>query len=284
MNEARLKLRQNLILPQTPLVTRRSLLKLGAGTVALLAVPDLSAAVRCSSITTPRQTRGPFFPYDHVVSRPIREDQGKGLSLIEANDHDLTQIKGKSGIATGIIMYFQGQLLHQVSQGSATPGQCHPVAGATILLWQANFSGRYNHLGDDKALSRFHHPKTGVMMERVHDDHFQYWGRAITDANGEFLFKTILPGFYPATDDWFRPPHLHFSIRAKGYPEFVTQTYFSGEALPDTALIHELNAKDGILRDSRIRPEQQAQVVVEYRKDSQFKDGLVGACQFLLPS
>ena len=93
-------------------------------------------------------------------------------------------------------------------------------------------------------------------------------------------------GFYPATDDWFRPPHLHFSIRVKGYPEFVTQTYFSGDGLPDIDLIHELNAKDGILRDSRIRPEQQEQVIVEYQRDPEetFPDGLVGTCQFLIPS
>ncbi|MGB0910020.1 MAG: hypothetical protein ACPGYT_06630 [Nitrospirales bacterium] len=284
MNEESPKLKQAPILPQAPLISRRSLLKMGIGTVALLAMPDVSAATRCSSIITPRQTRGPYFPYDHVVSRPIRENPQKGLSLIEANDHDLTQIKGKAGKARGPIVYVQGQLLRHFSSNDATQENCQPLAGAVIFLWQANFSGRYNHYLDDKALSRFHHPKTGMMIERVHDDHFQYWGQAITDTNGEFLFKTILPGFYPATDDWFRPPHLHFSIRATGYPEFVTQTYFAGEALPDIALIQELNALDGILRDSRIQPEQQEQVIVEYRKDSQLKDGLVGSCQFVLPS
>ncbi len=267
-------------------MTRRSLLTIGAGAIGLLLTPGWAVATTCSSILTPRQTRGPYFPYDQVVSYPIREDQNKDLPLIEANDNDLTQLKGMTGIAQGHIIYFQGQLLSSRMTGSKTKATCQLVAGAEILLWQANFSGRYNHSLDDMAQLHFRHPKTNEMIERVHDDSFQYWGKATTDADGRFQFKTILPGFYPATEDWFRPPHLHFSIRIKGYPEFVTQTYFSGNEFPDIDLIHELNAKDGILRDSRIRHEQQEQVIVEYQRDPEekFPDGLVGSCQFLIPS
>ena len=123
------------------------------------------------------------------------------------------------------------------------------------------------------------------MIERVHDEHFQYWGKAITNKHGEFLFKTIVPGFYPAEEDWYRPPHLHFSVRASGYPEFVTQAYFKGDALSNIDLIHELNAKDFILRNPRIPHDQQERVIVDYRLDPTGKgqDGLVGKCQFLLP-
>ncbi len=123
-------------------------------------------------------------------------------------------------------------------------------------------------------------------MERIHDEYFQYWGKAITDEHGYFLFKTVLPSFYPATDDWYRPPHLHFSIRAKGHPEFVTQTYFKGKTLPDIGIINDLNAKDWILRDHGILPAQQEQVIVEYQPDPEGKltDGLLGSCQLLLPT
>lgn len=122
-------------------------------------------------------------------------------------------------------------------------------------------------------------------MERIHDEHFQYWGKATTDLNGHFLFKTILPGFYPATDDWYRPPHLHFSIRPEGQPEFVTQTYFKGDAIPNIGLIHDLNAGDWILRDPHISPARQDRVIVEYQPDTTgtMKYGLVGSCQLLLP-
>jgi len=268
------------------LLTRRSLLKVGIGTAGLLVTSGVGFAARCPSVTTPRQTRGPYFPYDHVVSYPIRESQNEDISLIEANDHNLTSIKGKEGIANGQIIYFQGQVLQSSSQDQKQSTVCQPLAGALVFLWQANFSGRYNHQRDETAHARFRHPKTGNTIERVHDESFQYWGKAITDAQGRFQFKTILPGFYPAADGWYRPPHLHFSIRAQGYPEFVTQTYFTGQGLPDIDMIHQLNDKDHILHDSRINTKQREQIVVEYRQDHTgvLTDGLVGTCQFLLPS
>jgi len=277
---------ENASLSNTFLLTRRTLLTLGLGAAGVLLTSGVGLAARCPSVTTPRQTRGPYFPYDHVVSHSIRESQDEGISLLEANDHDLTRIKGKEGTAKGQIIYFQGQLLQRSSQGQKQVPVCQPVVGALVFLWQANFSGRYNHQRDAMAQARFRHPTTGKVIERVHDEFFQYWGKAITDTHGRFHFKTILPGFYPAADGWYRPPHLHFSIRAQGSPEFVTQTYFMGQELPDSDVIHQLNEKDDILHDSRIGAKQREQVVVEYRHDSagELTDGLVGTCQFLLPS
>ena len=263
-------------------ITRRRFLQVGTGTLGFLAVSGMGLAALCPPTTTPRQTRGPFFPYDQVVSFPIREDGQTSLPLILANDNDLTFVKGKSGKAQGQIIYFRGQVL---GSGSAGSKACLPITEATVLLWQANYSGRYNHKGDDSSPHQFTHPKTGKILERLHDEYFQYWGKAITDEHGYFLFKTILPSFYPATEDWYRPPHLHFTIQANGRPEFVTQTYFKGDALPDIGVIHELNAKDWILRNPKISPTQQEQVIVEYQPDStgDMKDGLVGTCQILLP-
>ncbi len=264
-------------------ITRRRILQVGAGTLGLLATSGVSLAALCPSTTTPRQTRGPFFPYDDVVSFPIREGEDTSLPLILSSDNDLTFVKGQSGTAQGQIIYFRGQVL---GSQSADTMICQPLAGATVLMWQANFSGRYNHKGDDSAPHEFPHPTTGKFMERVHDEDFQYWGKAITDEHGYFLFKTILPSFYPATDDWYRPPHLHFSIRAKGHPEFVTQTYFKGDALQNIWIIQDLNAKDWILRDPNISPAQQEQVIVEFQPDPMgtLNDGLVGTCQLLIPS
>ena len=250
----------------------------------LMMAPAMGLAASCPPAATPRQTRGPFFPFDHVVAHPIREESQSTGPLVLANDHDLTRIKGQSGRAQGQIIYFQGQLLRRTSGENGGAALCQPVAGATVVLWQANFSGRYNHRGDDSSNVTFPHPKTRRLIERVYDEHFQYYGKVVSDEQGRFQFKTILPGFYPAADDWYRPPHLHFSVRARGLPEFVTQTYFTGEALPEHGLIEELNAKDWILRDSRIKPDQQEQVIVEFQKDSSgvLTDGLVGECQWLL--
>ncbi len=267
-------------------VPRRKFLLGALGFAGLLATPTLSLALVCPTILTPRQTRGPFFPFDHVVAHPIRETSSATTPLVLANDDDLTRVQGRSGVARGQVIYFRGQLLRSLSREEAGPELCQPLPSATVVLWQANASGRYNHRGDSSADLTFSHPKTGTLIERVYDEHFQYFGKAITDEQGRFQFKTILPGFYPAADDWYRPPHLHFSVRAKGVSEFVTQTYFTGEDLPEHALIDELNAKDWILRDSRIPTDQQERVIVEFHKDptGQVKDGLVGSCQMLIPA
>ncbi|GJL54070.1 MAG: hypothetical protein NPIRA02_12020 [Nitrospirales bacterium] len=268
------------------MMTRRSLLKMGVGAAGWLATSGVGFGALCPSVTTPRQTRGPYFPYDLVVSHPIRESGDAGISLIEANDHDLTRIKGKKGRAKGHIIYFQGQVLRPLVHVQEQSVECQPLAGAEVFLWQANFSGRYNHQRDEMTQAHFQHPVSGSMIERVHDEFFQYWGKALTDEQGRFQFKTILPGFYPAADGWYRPPHLHFSIHAPGYPEFVTQTYFRGEAIPDSDVIHQLNRHDHILQDSRIDTKQREQVIVEYQRDPAgvLTDGLVGTCQFFLPS
>jgi len=77
---------------------------------------------------------------------------------------------------------------------------------------------------------------------------------------------------------------LHFSIRAKGYPEFVTQTYFKGNDLPNNDLIKKLNNKDWILRNPRISVAQQEQLIVDYQKvqSGNLNGELVGACQFVI--
>ncbi|WP_447971070.1 dioxygenase family protein [Nitrospira sp. M1] len=268
------------------MVTRRSMLKMGVGAAGWLATSGVGFAALCPSVTTPRQTRGPYFPYDLVVSHPIRESEDERVSLIEANDNDLTRIKGKEGIAKGHIIYFQGQVLQSLAQAQEQSDDCQPLAGTTVFLWQANFSGRYNHQRDEMTQARFRHPVSGSMIERVHDEFFQYWGKALTDEQGRFQFKTILPGFYPAADGWYRPPHLHFSIHAPGYPELVTQTYFTGQALPDRDIIHQLNRHDHILQDPHMSTKQREQVIIDYQRDPTgvFTDGLVGTCQFLLPS
>jgi protocatechuate 3,4-dioxygenase beta subunit len=238
----------------------------------------------CHHLATPRQTRGPFFPYDDAVSLPIREREDPDLPIFEANDHDLTKVKGRNGVAHGQIIHFQGQILAMQKAGKKETATCAPWKDVTILLWQANSSGLYNHKQDNSAPAEFLHPQTGQKVLRVHDENFQYWGRAVTDAEGRFTFKTIVPGFYPAAEDWYRPPHLHFSIRAKGYPEFVTQTYFKGNDLPNNDFFQELNSRDWVLRNPRTPPAQQEQLIINYQKDpiGNLNGELIGACQFVI--
>jgi protocatechuate 3,4-dioxygenase beta subunit len=143
---------------------------------------------------TPAQTEGPFYP---VKDQPDK-------------DNDLTLVRGRTEHARGQVILVRGLV---------TDEECRPIERALVEIWQACASGRYNHPGDDNPAPL--------------DPDFQYWGRALTDGDGRYEFRTILPGAYPADTDWTRPPHIHFKVHRKGYHELTTQMYFEGEALND---------------------------------------------------
>lgn len=198
------------------------MLKIGAGSMAALfgAKAVASGAEVCIRALTPRQPEGPFYP---VVDQ------------VDTNA-DLVVMAGKNQMARGEIIIVQGQVTDQ---------KCNPVQGVLVEIWQACHTGRYNHHAD---------PNTAEL-----DPNFQYWGKSVTDANGYYRFRTILPGAYPADETWVRPPHIHFKISKLGYIELITQMYFAGDAL---------NSQDLILK--RLSAEQQKRVVVELKS----QDGL----------
>ncbi len=239
-----------------------------------------SAFSQVLSLKTPRQTLGPFFPDEGDPVHEVRENLDFRLPVSEANDNDLTFIKGHSGKARGQTVYVKGKVLFKSSNGAMEPQR-----GAVIIMWNASASGRYNHRGDIDT-TRFKHPRTGEWVERTHDENFQYWGRAITDIEGNYWFKTVVPGFYPVDIEkgWYRPPHLHFMIMAPGIPQLVTQLYFKGEQIENNDFLKSLNAKDLILRDQRLSTEEQENVIVEFQSDpaGKFTDGLVGQYDFVL--
>ncbi len=143
---------------------------------------------------TPHETEGPFYP----VAFPLDKN------------NDLTFLEGTSKQAEGETIYVTGRVQDEA---------CRPVPGAMVEIWQACSTGKYNH-PRDKNPARL-------------DPNFQYWGKAVSDANGEYGFKTVKPGSYPVDGLWTRPPHIHFYVRSKNYSELTTQMYFAGEALND---------------------------------------------------
>jgi protocatechuate 3,4-dioxygenase beta subunit len=179
------------------------------------------AAVYAGDIVTPPQTEGPFFP--------VRDQADK--------DVDLTQVAGHRQKAKGEVVIVKGSV--RDSAGAV-------LAGALIDVWQACFNGKYNHPRDPN-------PKTP-------DPDFQYWAKLKTDANGEYQFKTIIPGAYPATADWLRPPHIHFRVDAFRHQRLTTQMYFKGQ---------ELNDADKILIDTiqRFGKEAADSLVVAFAKE-----------------
>ena len=159
--------------------------------------------LRADELPTPPQTEGPFFPVKPQADR----------------DLDLTRVEGRSGQAKGDIVVVRLQVLDRAGE---------PVGGAVVDLWQACASGRYANPRD---------PNPAPL-----DPDFQGWAHAATDARGEIRLRTIIPGAYPASRGWMRPPHIHFRVDAwDNKTRLTTQMYFKGQ---------ELNEADLILRDT----------------------------------
>jgi protocatechuate 3,4-dioxygenase beta subunit len=85
------------------------------------------------------------------------------------------------------------------------------VASATIEVWQADAEGNYDN---DPSSMKFR-------------------GMQLTDANGGYVVRTIIPGDYkisePGTPDDFRCSHIHFMIHADSYKQLITQLYFPND-------------------------------------------------------
>ena len=136
-------------------------------------------------------------------------------------DADLVTVRGRAQSARGEIVFIEGRVTDQ---------NCSPVEGVLVEIWQACESGRYNHRSD---------PNPAPL-----DPDFQYWGQAITNADGLYRFRTIIPGAYPASATWMRPPHIHFKVSKLGFAELITQMYFSGEVFNDSDLILQALSKE----------------------------------------
>jgi protocatechuate 3,4-dioxygenase beta subunit len=192
---------------------KRTFIKSLAVTGGLLGATSLASAQELCGLKTPKQPQGPFYPRADQIDK----------------DADLTQLMGSSEKALGQVIDLKGRV---------TDSQCVPIANAFVEIWQACASGRYNHPAD---------PNQAPL-----DPHFQYWGVVKTSALGEYAFRTILPGAYPADENWIRPPHIHFKVHKWGYQELITQLYFEGDSLNDQDLI--LQRIPQIERGQVVRP------------------------------
>jgi protocatechuate 3,4-dioxygenase beta subunit len=176
------------------------------GSLGTLALVAGSPLLAENRGATPAQTEGPFFPDRDQADKDI----------------DMTLIQGHSEHALGEVVEISGQVLAE--DGS-------PVAEALVDVWQANSHGRYAHERDTNPAPL--------------DPNFQGWARFTTDAEGRYRVKTIKPGAYPVSEDWSRPPHIHFKVARRGYRELTTQMYFAGESLNDAdRLLQELSVDE----------------------------------------
>jgi protocatechuate 3,4-dioxygenase alpha subunit len=76
-----------------------------------------------------------------------------------------------------------------------------PLDNVILEIWQADAGGRFDN------------------------PHFLGWGRAATDAQGDYLFRTIKPGACPG-----RAPHINFLILYSGLMRQLQTVMFFSDA------------------------------------------------------
>ena len=156
-----------------------------------------------------------------------------GHGRLDPLDHDLIRNFGTGHEAIGERIVVHGRVIDQNGR---------PVPDSLIEIWQANAGGRYRHGGDRYVAAM--------------DPNFGGCGRVLTDADGNYAFRTIRPGPYPFRNngsDW-RPAHIHLSLFGNAFSQrLITQFYFEGDPLiekcpivntiPDKAAIDRLVAR-----------------------------------------
>jgi protocatechuate 3,4-dioxygenase alpha subunit len=96
-----------------------------------------------------------------------------------------------------------------------------PLDNLVLEIWQADAAGIYRHPADPR--------------RRDADPDFLGWGRAATDRQGNYAFRTILPGAPQG-----RARHVNFMLMFSGLMRILKTTmFFAGE---------EANAQDPVYR------------------------------------
>jgi protocatechuate 3,4-dioxygenase beta subunit len=180
-------------------------------------------------VLTPRATEGPYYP-DHL---PLDQD------------NDLLQIQGNAAQAMGTVTEFGGRLLNADGK---------PIQDALIEMWQADNNGCYIH-------------SRGTQRDKERDPAFQGYGKIITNAKGEYRFRTIKPGLYTG-----RTLHWHIAVKQGENRMLTTQLYIAG--VPQ-------NDKDGILRRTGTE-EQRLSVIREFNPKTPGSPELYGTWDIVI--
>jgi protocatechuate 3,4-dioxygenase beta subunit len=109
--------------------------------------------------------------------------------------------------------------------GFVVDRDCRPIENALVDLWHADAQGDYDN------------------------DGYRLRGHQLTDAQGRYVFDTIVPGRYDG-----RTRHFHVKVQPAGGRLLTTQLYFPGEpgngrdSLFDPLLLMRIeNASDGMV-------------------------------------
>lgn len=127
---------------------------------------------------------------------------------VDAGANDLTSFAGR--VARGEPLEIHGRVV----QGDGTP-----LENLMVEIWQTDAGGIFRHPADPR------HAQA--------DPDFLGWGRAATDRQGSYRFRTIRPGA-PAG----RAPHINFMLMFSGLMRILKTTmYFEGEPGNDSDIV-----------------------------------------------
>lgn len=130
---------------------------------------------------TPRDFEGPFYPVEPRNENNVLVQAGAGNSK------------------------FKGHYLRLSGEVVTQDGQ--PVRDAKVDIWHTDPEGRYKHPRDRE-------------QDDLHPE-FAYFGLTPVDAEGTFVFHTLVPGRYGG-----RPAHIHYKVWRNDIRVLTSQIYF----------------------------------------------------------
>ncbi|HTW67728.1 MAG TPA: protocatechuate 3,4-dioxygenase subunit alpha [Bryobacteraceae bacterium] len=139
---------------------------------------------------------------------------------------DLTNFNGQQ--ARGQHILLAGQVFEEGHR---------PILNAIVEIWQPDSNGVFRHPLDPRAADA--------------DPGFFGWGRARTNTEGRYSFRTVIPGSYATGDGELRCPHLNLMVLAIGLTRRLVTTVFFADA-PDRTRDPLLDCIDDPARKARL--------------------------------
>lgn len=134
-----------------------------------------------------------------------------------------------------------------IVRGSVKGLDGKPIHNAIIEVWQADDEGNYD-----------------VQYDNL--DHAQGRGRFKSGSDGKFHFKTVVAEPYPIPHDGpvgdlleatsrhpWRPAHLHFMIKAKGYETLITHVFRKDDPYLDSDAV--FGVRESLIADWAEQPD-----------------------------
>ncbi|MEM7231617.1 MAG: protocatechuate 3,4-dioxygenase [Planctomycetota bacterium] len=158
----------------------------GAGALAFGSTFFTTPGLFAEELTrTARQVEGPFYPDKLPLD----------------TDNDLLIINDKITPAVGKVTHLSGRVLDLKGK---------PLRNVVVEIWQCDSGGAYLH--------------TKSANDNKRDKNFQGFGRFLTNAKGEYYFRTIRPVPYPG-----RTPHIHLIVKKADKRLLTSQLYVAGD-------------------------------------------------------